>query len=127
MRWSAARGLTFVVMAETEQLNDLDGPIAAPDHHRVTFENERVRVVETLIRPGDTTPVHTHLARSMTVVRSGSQFIRRDARGKVLVDTRAEDPPFVMPQLIWSDGIPAHTLQNTGSEDLVLTAIELKP
>jgi hypothetical protein len=31
-----------------------------------------------------------------------------------------------MPQLIWSDGIPAHTLQNTGNEDLVLTAIELK-
>ncbi len=113
-------------MADVERMDDLDGPIAAPDHHRVTFENRQVRVVETLIRPGDITPVHTHLARSVTVVRSGSHYIRRDGTGTVVVDTRAADPPFVMPQYIWSDGLPPHTLENTGSEDLVLTAIELK-
>lgn len=31
-----------------------------------------------------------------------------------------------MPQYIWSDGLPLHSLENTGSEDLALTAIELK-
>jgi len=35
---------------------DLDGPTAAPDHHKVIFENERVRVLETTIRAGERTP-----------------------------------------------------------------------
>lgn len=35
---------------------ELDGPIAAPDQHRVIFENDRVRVLETTIRSGEITP-----------------------------------------------------------------------
>jgi hypothetical protein len=31
----------------------LDGPVAAPEHHKVIFENERVRVVELRVGPGD--------------------------------------------------------------------------
>lgn len=30
---------------------DLDGVVAAPEHHRILFENDRIRVVETSI-PG---------------------------------------------------------------------------
>jgi hypothetical protein len=39
---------------------ELDGPIAAPDQHNVLFENDRVRVLETTIRVGEVTPLHTH-------------------------------------------------------------------
>jgi hypothetical protein len=42
-------------------IDELDGPVAAPDHHKVLFENDRVRVLETVIRPGDRTPMHMHL------------------------------------------------------------------
>jgi len=104
----------------------LDGPIAAADNHRVIFENERVRVLETRIRAGATTPVHTHGAPTVTYIVSGSGFIRRDAEGTVLLDTTKIDPPFVMPPVVWSDFLPAHTLQNTGPEDLVAIGIELK-
>ena len=38
----------------------LDARVAAPDHHTLLLENERVRVLVTLIPPGDSTPVHTH-------------------------------------------------------------------
>jgi|RifCSP13_1_1023834.scaffolds.fasta_scaffold183344_2 hypothetical protein len=31
----------------TQGSADLDGVVAAPEHHRVLFENDRVRVVET--------------------------------------------------------------------------------
>ena len=105
---------------------DLDGPIAAPDHHRVVFENERVRVVDTLIRAGDTAPVHTHLAPHLLIVRSGSRFVRRDPSGKVLLDTRDDGPDPVMPPYAWNDGIGPHTLENLGPDDIVATAIELK-
>jgi hypothetical protein len=113
-------------VADNDEPDDLDGPVADPGHHRVVFENEHVRVIETLIRPGDATEVHTHLRRHLTVVRSGTHFVRRDTSGTVLVDTR-DDPDFEMPGQIWSDGIPAHTLENAGGDDIALTSIELKP
>jgi hypothetical protein len=79
--------------AAVAPVDDLDGPIAAPDHHKVVFENEHVRVLETVIRVGDTAPLHTHLSKHVMLVSSGSHFIRRDAAGAVLLDTRAQEPP----------------------------------
>jgi mannose-6-phosphate isomerase-like protein (cupin superfamily) len=105
-------------------MDELDGVIVAPDHHRVLFENEVVRVIETTIRAGDTTPVHTHLAPTAMYVVSGSHFLRRDPEGAVMLDTRS-DPAFVLPQVMYSPGTPAHTLENTGPDDLVVIGVEL--
>lgn len=104
---------------------ELDGVVAAPDHHEVLFENEHVRVIETIVRSGDSTPVHTHPATVMYVV-SGTQFIRRDDTGRVMVDTREEGESFVMPTVIWSDGIPPHVIENPAEEDLLVIGVELK-
>jgi hypothetical protein len=38
----------------------LDAVSAAPRHHRVLFENERLRVLEVTLPPGDEEPVHHH-------------------------------------------------------------------
>ena len=105
-------------------MDELDGVVAAPDHHRVLFENEVVRVIETTIRAGDRTPVHTHLAPTAMYVVSGSHFLRRDPDGTVMLDTRA-DPTFVLPQVMYSPGTPPHTLENTGPDDLVVIGVEL--
>jgi hypothetical protein len=114
-------------MTETHQPPpDLDGPVAAPDHHRLVFENERIRVVETVIRSGDTAPLHTHLLPHVLMVSSGSQFVRRDPTGAVLVDTRDFGPDYSLPSYAWNDGIGPHTLENIGPDDIVATAIELK-
>jgi len=104
----------------------MDGPIAAPHHHWVLFENDRVRVVETLVPAGEITPVHTHLPPTVLYVLSGSHFLRRDPDGAVKLDTRAIEPPFSMPPVMWSDGNPAHTLENTGPDDLHVIGVELK-
>ena len=105
---------------------DLDGPVAAPDHHRVLFENDRVRVLETTIRAGDLTPLHTHLAPTVLYVLSGSHFTRRDETGATMLDTRSIEPPFEMPRVLWSPTTPLHTLENTGRDDLVVIGVELK-
>jgi mannose-6-phosphate isomerase-like protein (cupin superfamily) len=104
--------------------DELDGVTAAPDHHRVLFENEVVRVIETTIRAGDRTPVHTHLAPTAMYVISGSHFVRRDPDGAVMLDTRA-DPSFVLPRVTFSPGTPPHTLENTGPDDLIVIGVEL--
>ena len=105
---------------------ELDGPIGAPDQHAVIFENERVRVLQVTIRPGENAPLHTHRRPTLMYVLSGSHFIRRDEAGAVVVDTRAVVPPFEMPPVMWRESNPAHTLENSGEEDFVLIAVELK-
>jgi mannose-6-phosphate isomerase-like protein (cupin superfamily) len=104
---------------------ELDGVEAAPDHHEVLFENDRVRVIETVVKVSDTTPVHTH-PRTVMYVVSGDHFIRKDDTGKVMVDTRDEGDDFEMPSVIWSDGTPPHVIENPGTEDLIVIGVELK-
>ena len=106
-------------------LDALDGVAADPDHHRVLFENDEVRVLETIIAAGDTTPLHTHETPTVMYVISGSHFHRRDEHGATMVDSQA-DPGFVLPRVMYSPGTPRHTLQNTGSDDLVVIGVELK-
>ena len=105
--------------------DDLDGLVAAPGIHRLLFENDRVRVVETTIAVGETTPLHTHLAPTVTYVISGSHFVRRDEHGTVLVDTRST-PGFVLPRVLYQAGLDPHTLENTGDDPFVAIGVELK-
>jgi hypothetical protein len=105
--------------------DDLDGALAAPDHHKVIFENEVVRVLETTIRAGDITPLHTHLTPQVMYVVSGSHFTRRDEQGAIMFDSRA-DPGFALPRVLYSASTPRHTLENTGSDDLIVIGVEVK-
>ena len=104
--------------------DELDGPAADPGHHRILFENEVVRVLETTIPAGDRTPVHSHLTPTASYIVSGSHMVRRDPEGTILLDTRM-DPTFVMPRVQFSTGIPPHTLENPGPEDIVVIGVEL--
>jgi hypothetical protein len=36
----------------------LDAVVAAPNHHKVIFENERLRVLEVTLEPNDEEPIH---------------------------------------------------------------------
>lgn len=106
-------------------LDELDGVIAAPGNHKVIFENEEVRVLETTIAPGELTPVHTHLAPTLMYVLSGSHFVRRDESGATMLDTPAV-PEFVMPRALWAASTPRHTIENAGADPLVVISVELK-
>jgi mannose-6-phosphate isomerase-like protein (cupin superfamily) len=105
--------------------DDLDGATAAPGNHTVLFENDRVRVLRTIIPAGTVTPLHTHLTPTLQYVLSGSHFVRRDEAGETMFDTRA-DPTFVLPQVQFAESIPRHTIENTGDDDLVVIGVELK-
>jgi mannose-6-phosphate isomerase-like protein (cupin superfamily) len=106
-------------------LDELDGAAVAPAHHKVIFENDQVRVLETTIPVGEITPLHTHLAATVMYVLSGSHFIRRDEHGATMVDTRA-NPDFVLPKVLFAASTPRHTIENTGDDDLVVIGVELK-
>jgi quercetin dioxygenase-like cupin family protein len=106
--------------------DSLDALIAAPAHHHRLLENELVRVLETRIPAGDTVPLHTHRWPAVFHVLNSSDFVRRDGEGNVLVDTRANPSPAPAPQIVWSEALPPHTLENVGQREIHLISIELK-
>ena len=105
--------------------DSLDALSAAPQHHILLFENDSVRVLETRIAPGDRAPVHTHRWPSLLYVFSWSDFVRRDADGQLVVDSRvaSDGSP---PTVIWSPALPPHTLENVGATEIQVVSVELK-
>lgn len=73
--------------------DSLDAVAAAPEHHSVLLENERVRVLEARVVAGDTVRRHTHRWPGVQYVMGFAEFVRRDGDGEVLVDSRALDLP----------------------------------
>ena len=106
---------------------NLDALIAAPQHHRLAFENETVRVLETKVMPGDTVPLHTHELSGSLYFLSWTDFIRRDANGEVMLDTAAAGVRFEPGQAVWSGPLGPHTLENVGDQPLHVIAVEIKP
>jgi hypothetical protein len=104
----------------------LDALRAAPNHHSLLFENEAVRVLDTRIAPGDRTPVHTHRWPSVLFILSWGSFVRRDASGEVLLDSRTSPQPASLPRALWSPPLPAHSLENVGTTDIHVVSVEVK-
>ena len=104
----------------------LDAVMSAPRHHTVLFENDRVRVLDTRIEPGDTVPVHAHRWPSVLYVLGWSDFVRRDHAGEVLLDTRRQPVPSKPPTVLWSGPLAPHSLENVGQEAIHIISVELK-
>lgn len=105
---------------------ELDAVVAAPANHRLAFESEAVRVLETRVEPGQTVPIHTHRWGGVLYVLSWSDFIRRDAAGDVVLDSRSAGFALSPGDAVASSPLEAHTLENVGDRPLHVIAFELK-
>jgi hypothetical protein len=101
----------------------LDAVLAAPQHHQLIFENDRVRVLNTVIPAGDTVPVHTHRWPAVYYTIERSHFIRRDAEGRILFDSRNAPP---MPGASFLESLPPHSVENVGDTPIRLISFEMK-
>jgi hypothetical protein len=106
--------------------DELDAMIAAPVFHNNLFENDLVRYLEVIIRPGDFVPVHTHRWPSVIYVQSTSDFIRRDGEGRILFDSRKAGPHPKTPVIEWVGPLPPHSIENVGTSEVHLLTVELK-
>ena len=105
--------------------DSLDALQAAPESHRLLFESDVVRVLETTIPPGETTPVHTHRWPGIQYFVSFGHFVRRDADGAVLFDSRGGPVPQAG-SAVWSEALPPHTLENVDGSEIRVIGVELK-
>ena len=106
--------------------DSLDALVAAPEFHRLAFENDTLRVLDTRIGPGETVPVHTHRWPGVLYIFSTAHVVRRDHEGRVLTDTRGTD---ALPQpgsAFWTAAMPPHSVENVGGSEIRMLNIELK-
>jgi hypothetical protein len=104
----------------------LDALVAAPAHHQLLLEDQRVRVLHTRIPPGDIVPLHTHRWGGVAHLQSFSHFIRRDERGEILFDSRRAGEPPKTPCAQWMQPLPPHTVENLGPSEISIIIVELK-
>jgi hypothetical protein len=102
----------------------MDAVVAAPESHRVLFENEDVRVLEVTIAAGHREPEHTHREPSVMIV-DGPARIRY---------YRAGTPTFASPadtaaagiQASWMNPEGPHSVENVDAHPYHAVRVELK-
>ena len=106
--------------------DSLDAVLAAPKNHKVVLENERVRVLEVTVRPGEKEPLHMHRMPSVMYVMAEDNIRDYDADGKLLYDSRADKAPPKTPYTIWMEPQAPHLVENLSKKPLRLLRMELK-
>jgi hypothetical protein len=104
----------------------LDARVAAPANHSLLFENERVRVVQTRILAGDSTPLHTHRWPRVMFVFASSDLVRFDDLGNVLMDTRQSAVGHTLNSPVWQEPLPPHSVKNVGDVEFRAVQAEIK-
>ncbi len=113
-------------MSDFRRPDETDALTAAPGFHRLILENDAVRVLQTMIPPGQTVPPHTHCWPGVNTFLSWSDFIRRDGQGEITLDTSASGVHFLPGESAWSGPLPLHTLENVGEQPLHVVTVEIK-
>jgi hypothetical protein len=106
--------------------SEMDALIAAPQYHKLLFENDSVRVLDASIPPGEMTEVHTHRFPASHIVISWSDFIRYDDNGNILLDSRSTGIGVTHHSALWSEPLGPHALKNVGSDVLHIISVEIK-
>jgi hypothetical protein len=104
----------------------LDALIASPEHHRLLFENDSVRVIDTLIPPNDTTALHTHKWPASLYILSWSDFVRYDDQNNCVVDSRTFEKSPSPSMALWTESLRPHRLENVGNSDIHTISVEIK-
>lgn len=102
----------------------LDAVLAAPDHHRVLYEDETIRVLSVSVEPGRTEPLHHHRWPSVFVIDRLVKLRDFDHEGReIALPIPAEwEPPLTVrlpPQ-------PPHYVRNEDALAFHGTRIEFK-
>ena len=90
----------------------------APKNCRVLLENDRVRVVRVVTKPGEKLAMHSHPANILYVLTS-TKIKFTSADGKT------EERQLKAAQAVWSDAV-THSVENTGTGEDRALIIELK-
>lgn len=91
---------------------ELDAVIAAPENHKILLENDKVRVLEVVLKPGEREPIHHHRWPSVLYIQEAGDFIDFDMDGNVVFDSRDLRTPMKFPFTMWKEAEAPHSVEN---------------
>ncbi len=103
-----------------------DAVTAAPLNHKVLLENEKVRVLDVIVRPGEREQVHAHCRPSVMYLMHEGIYRDYDTNGRVLEDVTKAPPESQFPMTLWLEPQGPHAVHNLDSKPTRLLRIELK-
>jgi beta-alanine degradation protein BauB len=90
----------------------------SPDEYKVLVNNDKVRVLDVRLKPGDKSPMHSHPDR-VSYILSGSTVKITSKDGKTTeAKTKAG-------QCVWHKA-ESHAVENTGKTEVHVIEMELK-
>ena len=109
-----------------EELKTFEPIIAAGEYHSVVLENDRIRVLQVEIMPGETVPFHQHGMPSIFVTLEPASLLIRDMSGKAIrVVERSSFSD--LPHVEWRETPPApRSVENVDTVSMRALRIELK-
>lgn len=111
--------LASVLTLASSPLLAQDVVSANPAACRVKLDNDKVRVVEVTLKPGESQPLHTHPANFAYVLTNGSLKVAYAGGPTETATARKGD-------VIWSDPEGPHVSTNVGKTTLHYVLVELK-
>jgi hypothetical protein len=105
---------------------ELDAVAAAPKNHKVLLENDRVRVLDVTVEPGEREAVHAHCLPSVMYVMYEGIDRNYNAKGELIGEQKAAPPLSEFPQVYWLESSPPHAIENLDAKSIRLLRVELK-
>jgi beta-alanine degradation protein BauB len=97
---------------------ELDPLKVAPGMYSLVFENDRVRVMQVVFKPGESIKKHSHPDHYAYVLEGGQLTINKDNAKPMVADLAAG-------QVVWITA-ESHWAKNTGTTPVKLLVNELK-
>ncbi len=117
-RKSSVVVLALAVAAFSGALLGQDALSVGDENMRLRLENDRVRVLERTLRPGEREKEHSHPSYLIIVVKGGKIRDHGADRKVAEVDIKAGDVLYREPKTHWSE--------NVGETDIDVIVVELK-
>lgn len=120
-------GVGDAIAADWPWSDEQDAVAAAPDSHRVLLENDRVRVLEVVLRPGDREPLHTHRWPSTMMVTESARIRYYNAAGEMVFETppgQGQTPDEIGANWMGPEGL--HAVENIDKRTFRALRVELK-
>ena len=113
-------GVFIVVFVSGSGSTTVQDPVElSPQYYTVRFENDRVRVLEYRLKPGEKEVMHSHLANVV--------YVLNDATFRTtLPDGTTSEGSFTQGQVFWNESV-SHTVENSGRTEAQSLLVELKP
>ena len=106
--------------------DSLDAVAAAPNNHKVVIENDRVRVLDVTVAPGEMENLHAHCRSSVMYLMHEGIYKDYGPNGELVAEATEAAPADQFPMTLWLDPQGPHRVHNLDAKPVRLLRVELK-